>query len=158
METEIVETKKADKGFTLVELLIVIVILGILATVTVFAVRGITNQGKSSACAADKKTLQVAAEAYQAQNGSYPVDVNTMVTAGLLRDVSTNWTYAPVAATAAVAAIPAAAEGPGLDGQLGAGIGSGDPLSADNTPATAAVPAVAAGGANFTLTPGTQCV
>jgi prepilin-type N-terminal cleavage/methylation domain-containing protein len=36
---------KQDKGFTLVELLIVIVILGILATVTVFAVRGITDQG-----------------------------------------------------------------------------------------------------------------
>ena len=35
---------KQDKGFTLVELLIVIVILGILATVTVFAVRGITDQ------------------------------------------------------------------------------------------------------------------
>ena len=37
---------KQDKGFTLVELLIVIVILGILATVTVFAVRGITDQGQ----------------------------------------------------------------------------------------------------------------
>ncbi|MCU1388757.1 MAG: hypothetical protein JWL72_2095, partial [Ilumatobacteraceae bacterium] len=41
---EIEETSsKKDKGFTLVELLIVIVILGILATVTVFAVRGITD-------------------------------------------------------------------------------------------------------------------
>ncbi|HRB04796.1 MAG TPA: prepilin-type N-terminal cleavage/methylation domain-containing protein, partial [Ilumatobacteraceae bacterium] len=67
METEIVEAKKADKGFTLVELLIVIVILGILATVTVCAVRGITTQGKESACAADKKTLEVAAESYMAQ-------------------------------------------------------------------------------------------
>jgi prepilin-type N-terminal cleavage/methylation domain-containing protein len=59
-----------DKGFTLVELLIVIVILGILATVTVFAVRGITDQGQTSACASDKKTLQVAVEAFIAQNGS----------------------------------------------------------------------------------------
>ena len=42
---------KKDKGFTLVELLIVIVILGILATITVFAVRGITDQGQTSACA-----------------------------------------------------------------------------------------------------------
>ena len=38
-----------DKGFTLVELLIVIVILGILATVTVFAVRGITDKGQENA-------------------------------------------------------------------------------------------------------------
>ncbi len=49
---------KQDKGFTLVELLIVIVILGILATVTVFAVRGITDQGQQSACEADQKTLR----------------------------------------------------------------------------------------------------
>ncbi len=61
---------KQDKGFTLVELLIVIVILGILATVTVFAVRGITDQGQTSACAADQKTLQVAVEAYYAKFGN----------------------------------------------------------------------------------------
>lgn len=40
---------KNDEGFTFVELLIVIVILGILATVTVFAVRGITEKGKTTA-------------------------------------------------------------------------------------------------------------
>ena len=56
MENHIeVEETKQDKGFTLVELLIVIVILGILATVTVFAVTGITNKGKTSACNADLK-------------------------------------------------------------------------------------------------------
>jgi general secretion pathway protein G len=65
--------EKQDKGFTLVELLIVIVILGILATVTVFAVRGITDQGKTATCKADKKTLETAVEAYIAQNGNNPV-------------------------------------------------------------------------------------
>jgi prepilin-type N-terminal cleavage/methylation domain-containing protein len=61
---------KQDKGFTLVELLIVIVILGILATITVFAVRGITDQGQDSACATDKATMQTAVEAWYAQNGT----------------------------------------------------------------------------------------
>ena len=65
-------TKKTDKGFTLVELLIVIVILGILATVTVFAVRGITDQGKQSTCDSDRKTLEVAVEAYFANNNADP--------------------------------------------------------------------------------------
>ncbi len=60
---------KQDKGFTLVELLIVIVILGILATVTVFAVRGITDQGQTSACSADQKTLETGAETWFAQYG-----------------------------------------------------------------------------------------
>jgi prepilin-type N-terminal cleavage/methylation domain-containing protein len=91
--------KNQDKGFTLVELLIVIVILGILATVTVFAVRGITTQGKTTACAADKKTIEVAAESYMAQKGTYPTGLDVLVTEGLLKDVSVgNWDYAaPVA-------------------------------------------------------------
>ena len=73
MDTHIAEVApaaKKDKGFTLVELLIVIVILGILSTVTVFAVRGITNKGQTSACAADKATLATASEAYFSQYGT----------------------------------------------------------------------------------------
>jgi len=60
-----------DEGFTLIELLIVIVILGILAAVVVFAVNGITNKGTTAACQSDKKSVQVASEAYFAQNGQY---------------------------------------------------------------------------------------
>jgi len=67
---EVPAAEKKDKGFTLVELLIVIVILGILATVTVFAVRGITDKGKTSACKADQKSLEVAVEAFIANGGS----------------------------------------------------------------------------------------
>ena len=83
--------EKKDKGFTLVELLIVIVILGILATVTVFAVRGITDQGKASTCAADKKTYEVASEAYWAQTQGWPANDAALVTAGLLRSDSPNY-------------------------------------------------------------------
>ena len=44
METGV--TRHHDGGFTLVELLVVIVVLGVLAAVTVFAVRGITDRGR----------------------------------------------------------------------------------------------------------------
>ena len=69
--------KNQDKGFTLVELLIVIVILGILATVTVFAVRGITDKGQENACAVEQRTLDTAIEAFYAQEQTDPTQVLT---------------------------------------------------------------------------------
>ena len=84
MENHIeIEETKQDKGFTLVELLIVIVILGILATVTVFAVTGITTRGKASACLSDVKTIQTAEEAYNANNGFYGTEAQ-LVSGGLI--------------------------------------------------------------------------
>jgi general secretion pathway protein G len=61
---------RSDKGFTLVQLLIVVVILGILATVTVFAVRGITDKGQESACDTDKRVLEVAVETWYADESA----------------------------------------------------------------------------------------
>jgi len=102
-QIEVETSSKRDKGFTLVELLIVIVILGILATVTVFAVRGITNKGETSACSADKKTLEVAIESWYALPAS-GVNARTdaapagepssddLIASGLLRTVSTKYT------------------------------------------------------------------
>ena len=98
---EAVETKQ-DKGFTLVELLIVIVILGILATVTVFAVTGITTRGKDSACRADLKTLQVAEEAQNANTGAYGTEAQ-LVSGGLLHAVSSNYDITVGAGTGAAA-------------------------------------------------------
>jgi len=86
---EIPEEQK-DKGFTLIELLIVIVILGILATVTVFAVSGITDRGGDSACAAELKTIEIAIEAYVAQEGDQP-DMADLV-GEFLRSASTDYT------------------------------------------------------------------
>ena len=61
-----------ERGFTLVELLIVIVILGILAGIVVFAVGNLTSNAKTNACATEKSTISTALEAYKAQTGAYP--------------------------------------------------------------------------------------
>ena len=83
--------EKKEEGFTLVELLVVIVILGILAAVVVFAVGGITDKGQSSACKADKRTLETAEEAHFAKNGTY-VAQDALVSAGFLRNASDKFT------------------------------------------------------------------
>ena len=83
---------RSDKGFTLVELLIVVVILGILATVTVFAVRGITDKGQKSACDTDKRVLEVAVETWYADESAATAGDPTeagLVSAKFLRSQST---------------------------------------------------------------------
>lgn len=82
--------KKQDEGFTLIELLIVIVILGILATVVVFSVRGITDESQQNSCDTDQRTMQVAVEAYFAQEGGATVSEAQLVTDDLVREESSN--------------------------------------------------------------------
>ena len=91
---------RRDDGFTLIELLIVIVILGILAGIVVFAVGGITDRGAGAACKADRKTVEVAVEAYRAKVGTYPTAADSdarylLLTGGVdrfLRNKPTNTT------------------------------------------------------------------
>jgi prepilin-type N-terminal cleavage/methylation domain-containing protein len=55
-------------GFTLIEILIVIVVLGILAAVVIFALGGITGQSAEAACEADGATVSTALAAFNNQN------------------------------------------------------------------------------------------
>ena len=59
-------------GFTIVELLIVIVVIAILAAITIVAYTGITTRADFSSMRSDVTTIQKAVELYYAENGAYP--------------------------------------------------------------------------------------
>ena len=81
-------TRHHDGGFTLVELLVVIVVLGVLAAVTVFAVRGITDRGEENACATEFDNLTTAQDIHWTLNRSY-ADEATLVSSGTIKSEST---------------------------------------------------------------------
>ncbi len=66
------QTIKNQKGFTIVELLIVVVVIGILAAITIVAFTGIQNNARNSERQSDASSIAKFAEAINAQVGRYP--------------------------------------------------------------------------------------
>jgi prepilin-type N-terminal cleavage/methylation domain-containing protein len=64
--------KSHDSAFTIVELLVVIVIIGILAAITIISYTGITQKAIISTLQSDLSNASDKLRIYQAANGSYP--------------------------------------------------------------------------------------
>ncbi len=97
--------RRDQRGFTLIELLIVIVILGILAAVVVFSVRGITDNGEQAACKTEFRIVDTAIEAFYADRGTDPADLDELVSEGFLKSAPDEYVTGiggdPLAATGA---------------------------------------------------------
>lgn len=62
----------SEKGFTLIELMVVVVILGILATVVMPKLVGRTDKAKTTKAIVDISAMRVALKLYKLDNGVYP--------------------------------------------------------------------------------------
>ena len=68
-----------ERGFTLVELMVVIVIIGLLATVVLVNVLPSQDRAMTTKARADIATLEQAMEMYRLDNFTYPSDLNALV-------------------------------------------------------------------------------
>lgn len=62
----------AGAGFTVVELLIVIVVIGILATLSIISYSGVSQQAQNNAVISNASSIIKLINAYIAKNGTYP--------------------------------------------------------------------------------------
>ena len=90
------KTNRMFEGFTLVEILIVVVIIGILATVAIPTYFKYVERGYASDAKVQIKNILQNAELYRQETGQWPTDVETMLAEGyieLKRSILNKWEF-----------------------------------------------------------------
>jgi prepilin-type N-terminal cleavage/methylation domain-containing protein len=94
-----IKLRQKDHGFTIVELLVVIVVIGILAAITIISYAGITARANTSSAQSAANAFIQKAEAYNADVGVYPP------LAGTLTSASSDKIYALTGVTVSTTAV-----------------------------------------------------
>ena len=76
-----------QKGFTLVELMVVVVIIGILAAIAVPVYNRVTDKAEKNACFANQRTIEGAIEAFRTGEGVAPNGIRDLVDKNYLKEV-----------------------------------------------------------------------
>lgn len=74
-------------GFTLLELLVVMTIIGILAAIAVPALKNSPQRAREAALKEDLFTMRQVIDHYHGDKGQYPPDLQTLVTDGYMRKI-----------------------------------------------------------------------
>ena len=69
---------KGDKGFTLIELIVVIAVLGVLATLIIPKVVGVKSDAETKAMEANERIIRNALERYYLEHETYPVKLEDL--------------------------------------------------------------------------------
>jgi prepilin-type N-terminal cleavage/methylation domain-containing protein len=72
------------RAFTLIEILIVVAILGILATIAIMNVRDVQSDAETSAARDQLRELRLQIKYYQFLENAYPDTLDTLVTTGYI--------------------------------------------------------------------------
>lgn len=88
-------TPARQRGFTIVELLIVIIVIAILAAIVIIAYNGVTQKAQASAAQSAARDLaQLLTNSYTT-NGTYPNDLSTVNNGGPMPTNGTSYAYHP---------------------------------------------------------------
>lgn len=79
--------RPSESGFTLLELLVVMTIIGILAAVAIPALRDSPQRAREAALREDLFTFRSTIDQFHGDKGYYPPDLQTLVSEGYLRSI-----------------------------------------------------------------------
>lgn len=73
------DVARGTAGFTIAELLVVIVVIAALVGVVIYSLNGISTHGQTNACRNEKRRVSAAIQQYQVEVHRYPPDVRALL-------------------------------------------------------------------------------